>query len=352
MRQQYLPFADWLKALGLAVIVWGHVAATTTVRWTPPVYPKQLGVAFFIFVTGFTLSREHRGAGRVFYNRLFEVFFFGILAALAMSAVTLVLHSDLNESNYLPFVGLHLVQDSFPANPTTWYIGCYLHLLLLWAFILRRFKVTLPLIFAVSVGEVLVRAFLIREAGLFVAYMALSNWLSVLLFGILAGRQAPEDEAVFAARSLWLAPLILLWPIAASFVQWRLTFPLMGIAGLDPVSGTLTVAIATSIVYVGFTLGMYGVTRRLPRSAFVQFLARNTVVVFIAHMPVYYILEYLLQGIVTGYGPRVTLEFLICLPGLALCSEYLRRLLPPAVLRDRIAARFGYSGTPDSLKTA
>lgn len=340
MRPQYLPFADWLKAVGLTLIVYGHVAAATTVRWTPPVYPKQLGVAFFVFATAFTLAREQRSRARVIYNRMFEVFCVGLLIAILMSTVSAFVRSDLNESNYLPLVGLHLFIGDFPANPTTWYIGTYLHMLLLWAFVLRGLRITGAILLPAIVLEIVIRAALMRAAGGHVAYMALSNWLTVLLLGLAAGQKHPADETAFAKRSLWAVPLMAVWPFAVAPIPWRHTFPFMSVNGIGILGSTLVVAAASSVVYTGFTLAAYAVARRLPHAAFVQFLARNTVVVFIVHMPVYYVLEYLLRPLVPAYAPRVTIEFLMCLPGLALLSEQLRSALPPTVLRDRIAARF------------
>src|SRR6187455_457665 len=99
-----LFFVDWLKAAGISVIVLGHVAARTSDWMTPPIYPKQLGVAFFVFVTGYTLAREERPPGRVLFNRLFGVYFYGLLCAFASTALGWFSTHDLVESNYLPFV--------------------------------------------------------------------------------------------------------------------------------------------------------------------------------------------------------------------------------------------------------
>ena len=57
MTKPYLPFIDWMKGLGLLLIVSGHVSATAD-HLLPPIYPKQLGVAFFLFVSGYSLARE------------------------------------------------------------------------------------------------------------------------------------------------------------------------------------------------------------------------------------------------------------------------------------------------------
>ena len=43
-------FIDWLKAVGMFIIVFGHVVGEPFNQFTVPVYPKQLGVTLFIFV--------------------------------------------------------------------------------------------------------------------------------------------------------------------------------------------------------------------------------------------------------------------------------------------------------------
>src|SRR5690606_13820187 len=100
----YHPHLDWLKSAGIALIVYGHVAAATTVHWTPPVYPKQLGVAFFVCAMGYTLATERRGGVHVIFLRCFEMFFYGLVAAVAMSLIGWGLRRDIAESNYLPLL--------------------------------------------------------------------------------------------------------------------------------------------------------------------------------------------------------------------------------------------------------
>jgi hypothetical protein len=340
MDKEYLPFADWLKTLGLALIVYGHVAAATSVRLTPPIYPKQLGVAFFVFVTGFTLARESRPAWKVLYGRLFEVYFIGIAFALFMSVVGLRFWGDANESNYMPFVmGVHLFQNDFPANPTTWYIGTYLHLLLLWVFAIRRLPITKGLIAVACAVEIVIRAFMILMFGRYVAYMFVANWLTVFLVGLMMGSTA---RVVSDRRGLAFLGAIVLgvgWPLLMLAVNWEHTFPFMSPPGPFGLPQALGVSVGTSAVYVAYTCAAFAAARTLRANAAIRFFARNTVFVFIAHMPVYYLLEWLLLKRLPAYGPRVTLEFVVCLVVLAVCSEGLNALLRPRTLRDRLGTR-------------
>jgi fucose 4-O-acetylase-like acetyltransferase len=152
------PFLDWLKAVGLMLIVYGHVAHASAVWIAPPIYIKQFGVTFFVFASGFTLARERRPAWQVVYQRLFEVCLFGVACAAIISLAGALTHHGLQLSNYTPFaLGTNVLFNNFPANPTTWYIGTYIHLLLLWALVLRRISIGPRLIVGVLAVEILIR---------------------------------------------------------------------------------------------------------------------------------------------------------------------------------------------------
>ena len=88
MSRSYTPAIDWLKCLGITLIVYGHVAAWAPLADLPPIYSKQLGVAFFLFASGFSLSVETREPRHVAFNRLFEIYLFGIPCAVLVSVVS------------------------------------------------------------------------------------------------------------------------------------------------------------------------------------------------------------------------------------------------------------------------
>ncbi len=82
-----LPFIDWMKTLGMLVIIYGHAPAGGPVGFTEPFNPKQLGVAFFIFVLGFSLAREYRPQRGFSSTGCSTIYLWGIAAALVMSAL-------------------------------------------------------------------------------------------------------------------------------------------------------------------------------------------------------------------------------------------------------------------------
>lgn len=343
MTGERLPFIDWLKCLGMLVIVYGHSAGQSIPHATDPFNPKQLGVVWFVFVMGYSLARESRPIGRVLYNRLFEVYFFGLAIALLISAIQWWRIGDLNESNFLPFVlGANVLFDNFPANPTTWYIGTYLHLLLMWAIVWRRVRVSAWLVALAIVIELLVRASLLRYCGGYVAYQLLTNWDAILLLGMFAARQAeagqrPEPRSGIVA--LLLLAVVASWPMLSS--RWdfdQATFPWMVRRDAGTLVNLLTTSFSISLLYFSYAWLGYEITHRLPDSAVIRLFARNTVIVFIAHMPLIYALSpYQYQWMPPG-PLRAAANLLIYYVALSLVSEVIRRLVQPQRVRDALFA--------------
>ena len=81
-------FVDWMKAVGMFLIVFGHFFGDPFDQFTQPVYPKQLGVAMFVFIMGWGLGKVTGPRYQVSYNRLFPMFFWGIVIALFISVIS------------------------------------------------------------------------------------------------------------------------------------------------------------------------------------------------------------------------------------------------------------------------
>jgi len=356
VRPKELPFIEWMKALGMSVIVYGHVAHGTTEPLTPPIYLKQFGVAFFLFAAGFTLARERRGALEAVFNRLFQVYLFGVSLALILTIANVLAGGRGAPSNYLPFAaGLNVIVDNFPANPTTWYLGTYLHLLVIWAVLLRRVRVRMWMVFAALALEVPIRAFLMASAGRFVAYMLFTNWAAVFLLGMVRGSEdAPavgqpfraadaiaRREAALKGRPTWNAVALLAflaaWASAMQLLPFDRTFPLQSLNGWPTLAGLLFVSASVSLLYSSTTALLFEATRHLKTTpAPVAFIARNSLIIFLVHMPVYYVLTPILVAWTTSYWARVAVLLLVCLPGLGLLSEGIVAVVRPGSLRGPV----------------
>jgi hypothetical protein len=88
-----------------------------------------------------------------------------------------------------------------------------------------------------------------------------------------------------------------------------------------------------TLLYTAYTWSIYRITRPLPDWAPVRFFARNTLFIFIAHMPIYFALQPWLASRI-GKSLSSVILFLVCFVGLALVSETLYRVVRPTVLRD------------------
>lgn len=356
MADRYFGFVDWMKAIGLFLIVYGHVAIGSVNFWVPPVYPKQFGVACFIFVLGFVLARETRAVWPVVFSRLFPIVLYGLAGAVLVSVVRVLTIGDINESNYLPLLGgANVLFNDFPANPTTWYIGTYMHVLLLWALAVSRVSVGVVLLVVALAVEAMLRAWLSAHAGLYVAYMLWTNWTFVFLVGRWFGQQ--PSSVARGAWWAWMGALVaglLVWHrVWVPLVADR-TFPFMRLMPGDATSALawLPTATAVSVLYAGVAWLVFRVTSLVEPPRLVRFVSRNTIVVFILHMPVFYVLSALLAPFHLPYLVRAPINLLVTFVGLLLVSEAVNRMVRPDDLRRRafvvIERRLGHarSGAP------
>ena len=98
----------------------------------------------------------------------------------------------------------------------------------------------------------------------------------------------------------------------------------------------MLVSASVSLLYVGTTALLFEATRFAPAPAPVRFVARNSLVIFLVHMPVYFLLDPVLASWTTSYWTRVVILLVICLPGLAVLSEGIISVVQPERLRTRI----------------
>lgn len=69
---------------------------------------------------------------------------------------------------------------------------------------------------------------------------------------------------------------------------------------------------AVTLLYAAYTWSVYRIARWLPDWALVRFFARNTLFIFIAHMPVYYALQPLLVSRIGRNLTCVVILFILC----------------------------------------
>jgi fucose 4-O-acetylase-like acetyltransferase len=337
-----IAFLDYFKCVGMTVIVYGHVAGWAPLAAFPPIYLKQIGVALFLFASGYSLARETRPARTVLVNRLFDVYLFGLALALILSVNGFFLDGHVRRSNYLPFAaGVNVLLDYFPANPTTWYVGTYVHFLVLWALLFRRVRLNLRMLVAAAAIEVLTRAVLLAYVGNFVAYMTFPNWMLVFLAGLYVGQRRIERVPGPSWTAwAWMGGAVLsvpVWLAAMARLPLRPAFPFM----LPVAPGFAAIVLgsaAISVVYLVSTGFAFAIFTNLEAPAFVTFIAQNTLIIFLVHMPVYYAIGPLLAKLDLSRGLHSALLMIICLPGLGAVSHVVRHSAPVAAARRRARA--------------
>lgn len=333
-----LPFIDTMKAAGMFLIVAGHVVGGPVNFISPPIYPKQMGVAFFMFVTAYTLARETRPRAQVVVGRLFELVVVCAIAAIVLTALSFATGGGGQLSNFKPLLlGVNVLDNHFPANPTTWYVGTYIHVILLWAAFRRALRPTPTLILVSAVVEVAVRLLVWQAVGAFVAYMLVPNWMTVWLLGAWCGQRGQQGglQGRSDAVPTMLAVIAVAVPLGCG-VAWSFddSFPFRVAPGLGA-SGQLVTSAGVTLLYVGGTWLAFLVAQRLPAGRWVEFAAAQTVIIFVVHMPLYYLLLPLMAD--WSRPARGVLLVLICYVGLGAASGFVRHWTRLPMLKQRFA---------------
>jgi fucose 4-O-acetylase-like acetyltransferase len=187
-----------------------------------------------------------------------------------------------------------------------------------------------------------------ETAGRYVAYMAVPNWATVLMLGWWFGQRERRGERSYrryrkwpfivgAAAALALAATGWLW--VSSQVPIERTFPFMRVAAVTPGTGALFVSSTVTVLYAAATLLVFQTFHRVHAPALVTFVSRNTLLIFLLHMPLFYVMEPVVAGWTSNRALRSTIYLTLCLPGLAIVSEVVRGVVRPRELRAWVYAR-------------
>jgi len=332
-------FIDLMKAAGMLLIIFGHIIGDPSNFYnqlTQPVHTKQIGVAFFVFITGWGLANNTKPALKAVYNRIFAFYFYGIIFAIFISILFIFLKGDTNPSNYLPFFfGINVFFNNFPANPTTWYIGTYLHILFFWYFFLQGKDIGKRHLVMAFVFENIIRCIFMAWQKDFIAYMLLPNWLTIFLLGMYLHKkqQVVTTPKVFVLIFIWLC-VIAIWTYLTKIIGFDGAFPFRNMTSGFPFALPVE-SLLVSATYIINTLFFFEIARRLPGFALVSFLARATLITVIVHMPIVYGAHARFYSLFESeMVARLTFIFVLYF-GIAIFSEVLQRFINIKSISDK-----------------
>jgi hypothetical protein len=337
-------FIDWMKAIGMLAIVIGHIVGSPYELFnlvSQPVYTKQLGVCFFIFIMGWSLANEHKSTFKVVFDRVFPVYFYGFFFALLLSSIFIFTIGDINESNYLPFfLGINVFFNNFPANPTTWYIGTYLHVLLFWFLVIRGNRITKNHLVISIICEITVRAFLLYLNKDFIAYMFLPNWLTIFMLGgyLFQKKDTSWQPKVIGIIVIWVIG-VALWVSPLNTLIVGKSLPFRGVLTAGIVSNAWAPILRScliSMVYIVNTLVFFEICRRLPKLKLVEFFARHSLITFIIHMPLIYASHQTVYPYFDNVWSKKLALIVIIFVGTAIISHIIGRLINVGYFQTKV----------------
>jgi hypothetical protein len=101
-------------------------------------------------------------------------------------------------------------------------------------------------------------------------------------------------------------------------------------------ANSLFISAAISLVYLGNTILAVRFYRYLPSHAIVRFFSRNTIIIFIGHMPLYDVAEPFARIFIeSGWSKRAIIVFIMFV-GLAVVSEILHKYIDVFLLKKKL----------------
>jgi hypothetical protein len=101
-------------------------------------------------------------------------------------------------------------------------------------------------------------------------------------------------------------------------------------------TGLLFVSASVSLLYVSTTWLVFESTRHVEAPAPVRFVARNSLIIFLVHMPVVLALHPVLVGWGLTYWARVGVQCVVCVGGIGALSEAIHAFVYVERLRAQV----------------
>jgi hypothetical protein len=181
--------------------------------------------------------------------------------------------------------------------------------------------------------------------------MVLPNWCTVFLLGCWYGEReaavpSSRRDAIALGAAFVLVVTLMNWSTIVTPLPFARDFPFMQLTLDNPMIGLLLMSAMVSALYIGATWLAFRAVEPFPAPWPVRFLARNTLVIFLAHMPLVFGLTPIINGLGATRVVRSLILLVVCLPGLALLSEVLKRMVQLDKLRETVYGRLQAKAQP------
>jgi hypothetical protein len=167
--------------------------------------------------------------------------------------------------------------------------------------------------------------------------MLISNWVTVFLVGMYMHQQKDSHNSLKAILVLLIwAILVGTWAFLLNPLDITRSFPLRLTENHSTLISSILISVAISFVYLSNTLLAVKFFSSIPANRVVRFFSRNTIFIFIGHMPLYDVAEPIARIFVeNGWGKRAIIVFIMYV-GLAVVSELLHQLVDTNKIKQTI----------------
>ncbi|MFT6895770.1 MAG: hypothetical protein ACJA13_000167 [Paraglaciecola sp.] len=157
------------------------------------------------------------------------------------------------------------------------------------------------------------------------------------MLGIYRGykKDSADSSGLLPILAGWLA-FTTLWVLLLNSLEVTGRFPFREVQLASGLTNSLITSGAISVVYVIHTVFFVAVFSKIKAGNLVRFFSRNTIIVFIGHMPFYFVLEPIVRQVFASGWPKRLCIVIIMFVGLSLLSEFLSKVIKVDELKNRL----------------
>jgi hypothetical protein len=153
---------------------------------------------------------------------------------------------------------------------------------------------------------------------------------------VMAARLAPARSGFAPAYLAALAAIVAATSGTVGAMQPTTDFPFMTFGG-GSIGAAAAFSVVVSTLYLSSALLVFKAFEHAAAPAAIRFLARNSLIIVLLHMPLFYLIHPALERAGWSYGARLVIELVLYLPGLAWFSEIVTTAVSPKTIVTRLS---------------